>query len=115
MAKEFPQKLRAWILWEAGHRTPKSMRRRGSISERTAEKYIADFRRGGTWERNPYPQRYKPKQAPKVVNKVTKKAKGQKRINSLASIAKFAGVSPSQARINRMKMTIENEGNLLKY
>ena len=44
MTKKMSQKLVAWVLWNAGHRSPAPMKRRGSIPERTARSYIADFR-----------------------------------------------------------------------
>jgi len=41
------QKLRAWILWEAGYRTTKSLFRRGKIPIRSGECYKEEFRNGG--------------------------------------------------------------------
>jgi len=61
------QKLRAWVLWEAGHRTAKSLLRRGKIPIRSGERYVAEFRNGGNWKRKAYPQRIKPKRSPRVI------------------------------------------------
>ena len=45
MVKVINQKLRALVLWEAGHQTPESMLRRGKIPKRSAERYIASIRK----------------------------------------------------------------------
>lgn len=98
------QKLRAWILWEAGHRTPKSLFRRGKIPIRSGERYIAEFKADGNWERKLYRQRIKPKQNATIVRKVITKARNRKKIYSLKKIGRSAGVSPKTAqRILRLK------------
>lgn len=88
------QKMRAWVLWEAGHCTPKSMLRRGKIPIRSAERYITEFRDGGNWERKPYSKRTKPQQTRRIIRKVVTKAKDRKRIHSLRHIGRHARVSP---------------------
>ena len=47
---EIPQKRVAKVLWDAGFRSPRSMKRRGNIPERSAERYIQCFKQGGDFE-----------------------------------------------------------------
>ena len=46
MVREISGPVRAQVLWDAGHMTPKSMMRRGNIPERSAERYIQKLKRG---------------------------------------------------------------------
>jgi len=94
---EISQKVRAWILWEAGHRTAKSMFRRGKILIRKAERYIADFRKGLDWKRKSYPPRIKRKQTKTIFQKVERKAQNRRRAQSLRSIATSNQISPTTA------------------
>ena len=79
MAREIYQAVRAEVLWDAGHRTPKSMKRRGNIPERSAERYIAKLRRGESLERKKRkkqkPSEKKTKTVRKVINKLSRKGK----------------------------------------
>jgi len=60
-------KLRAWILLEASHRTAKSLFRRGEIPIRSGERYVAEFRDGGNWQKKEYLKRIIPKQSPQII------------------------------------------------
>ena len=51
MVREISGAVRAQVLWDAGHRTPKSMKRRGNIPVRSAERYIQKLKRGESLER----------------------------------------------------------------
>lgn len=84
---EICQKLRAKVLWDAGHRTPKSMFRRGNIPERSAKRYISAFRHGQYHTRKPYPKRVKVAQKRAVVQRVVRKAQTRKRFYSLRDMA----------------------------
>lgn len=92
------QKMRAWVLWEAGHRTAKSMLRRGKIPIRSAERYISEFRDGGDWRRKDYSPRVKPQQTKKKIRKVVIKARSRKKIYSLKQMGRYADVSPRTAK-----------------
>ena len=76
---EITQKMRAFVLWEAGHRNPKSMLRRGKIPIRSAERYISEFRDGENWERKPYSKRTKPQQTRRIIRKFLQKPKTEER------------------------------------
>lgn len=95
---EITQKARAMVLWEAGHRTAKSMLRRGKIPIRSAERYIADFRKGLDWRRKNYPQRVKRKQTTPIVKKVIRQAQDRRRVHSLRQIAAKNQICPATAR-----------------
>lgn len=99
MVREIPQKTIAKVLWNAGHKTPKSMLRRGNIPVRSAKRYIAAFKRGESHERKPYKTRTKSKQNGKVNRKVIEKIQNKKRIYSLRQMGTSANVSHEQARI----------------
>jgi len=98
MVKEIPQTLRAQVLWEAGHRTQKSMKRRGGIPERSAERYIAKLRRGESLERESYSTRTKHAQTPQIIRKVIRKVSDTKKGHSLKQLAVYAGVSKETVR-----------------
>ena len=93
MVKEIPQKVRAKVLWDAGFRTPASMKKRGKIPERSAARYISLFKEEATWERSPYPQRAKPSRRPEIVRKVIAKVRNPRKAESLRSIGKACNVS----------------------
>lgn len=93
METEIPQKLRAQVLFEAGHRTPKSLERRGGIPERTARRYIAEFNEGGDWTRKEYTPRLKRKQSPRIIKKVIVKAVQRTKAYSSRGIGHDVGAS----------------------
>ena len=62
MTREIPQKTVAKVLSDIGCRTPGSMKRRANIPERSAERYIKEFREGGDHKRKKYTPRGKTKQ-----------------------------------------------------
>ena len=43
---KIPQKTVAKVLWDAGFRSPGSMKRRGNIPQRSDERYIQCFKKG---------------------------------------------------------------------
>jgi hypothetical protein len=51
MTKEIPQKVRAKVLFDAGYRTPRLLTKLGKIPERSAERYVSQFRKGQDHER----------------------------------------------------------------
>ena len=59
MVKAIPKKVRAKVLWDAGHKTPKLMLRRGNIPIRSAQRYIADFKIDGSQQKKEYKKRAK--------------------------------------------------------
>jgi hypothetical protein len=67
MVREISASVRAEVLWDAGHRTPKSLMRRGNIPLRTAERYISKLRKGESLERKQYTRRAKPSKTPQLV------------------------------------------------
>ncbi|KAL4500720.1 hypothetical protein ABPG72_019954 [Tetrahymena utriculariae] len=67
--------VKAEVLYQAGHRTPGSMKRRGNIPIRSAQRYISKLSKGQSLDRKPYKNRKKPKQNPTIVKKVIAKAK----------------------------------------
>lgn len=93
MEIEVPQKTLAKILWNAGHRTTSSLGKRGKIPERTARRYIAEFKAGGTDKRKPYAPRKKTVSTTKLVGKVIRKAKDRAHIWSSRSIGVSENVS----------------------
>ena len=54
MVREIPQKTVAKVLWDIGFRSPGTMKRRASIPQRSAERYIKEFREGGEHTRKKY-------------------------------------------------------------
>lgn len=95
MVKGISQKHKAWILWEAGITSPKTLSRKGKIPERTARSYVNDFKAGKTWERKPYSPRQKTKVCPKVIRQIFNKALCRTRIYSAREIAAAVGISHS--------------------
>lgn len=91
--KGISQKHKAWILWKAGHRTPGALKRKADIPERSGQRYIADFKSGGSWERNAYSPRAQKKTAPKIARKVIQKSRCRTRIYSTRQIGASVGVS----------------------
>ena len=61
MGKEITQKMRVKVLWDAGFRSPSSMWRYGKIPQRSAERYIQEFKNDGDHNRKYYSPREKPK------------------------------------------------------
>ena len=98
MTKEIPQKVRVKVLWDAGFRSPGSLKRRGKIPEGSAFCYISEFKNGGYHNRKYYPKRKKPSQAVQVVRKVLKKAKDRKKIRSLRDIEREVGIGKDSVR-----------------
>ena len=98
MTKGLTQKMRAWVLWEAGFRSASSMERCGKISERSARRYITEFQSGGGWERNEYSPRTKTKQTPKVAKKVIQKAKCRRKVYTSREIGASVGISHTQVQ-----------------
>lgn len=92
MTGKIPQKIRAQVLWEAGHRTAKSMKRRGGIPVRSAERYIKDLKEGKSLERKPTPSRSNPRNRSNLAKKVIRKVKA-KEAQSLRDLANATGVS----------------------
>ena len=78
MVREISASVRAEVLWDAGHRTPKSLMRRGNIPLRTAERYISKLRKGESLECKQYTRRAKPSKTPQLVRKVIKKANNRR-------------------------------------
>lgn len=93
MNEKISQKVRAKVLWDAGHRTPASMKRRGNIPERSAKRYIADFKEGGSHERKAYTPRKKEKKNSRLVEKMIKKAKERGKVYSSRDIAALVNTS----------------------
>lgn len=96
MTDNIPQKLRAKVLWDAGHRTPGSLKRRGGIPESSAKRYIAAFKAGESHERKPYTPRKKEKKDSRLVQKIIKRAERRDKIYTSREIGTFAGVSHMQ-------------------
>ena len=128
MAKGISQKQKAWILWEARHRTWGALKRKGNIPERTARRYIADFKAGGSWERNIYSPRTKKKTAPKIARKVIQKSKCRIKIHSSRDIGASLGISHSTVQrilkfkgisfksyCKRLPLTEERRKNRVKF
>ena len=99
MTREIPQKTVAKVLWDIGFRSPGSMKRRADIPQRSAERYIKQFREGQSHQRKKYSRRVKHQQSPQILRKTIRKARDRRKIHSLREIGKEAGVSHTQARI----------------
>ena len=56
--REIPQKTVAKVLWDAGFKSPGSIKRRGNIPQRSAERYIQCFKKGGDHNRKNYNFRF---------------------------------------------------------
>jgi hypothetical protein len=95
---DIPQRVRAKVLWDGGHRTAKALETRGKIPQRTGRLYISEFNRGEDHNRRPYSKRNNPKQTPKIVAKVLKKARDRDKIYSLRDIGTSTGVCAETAR-----------------
>jgi hypothetical protein len=98
MVQKIPQKLRAKILYEAGHKTPASLKRRGKIPIRSGSRYISEFNKGGSWERKPYKPRGNIKERSKLTKKIVRKARDRKKIWSSREIASSIGTSDTFVR-----------------
>ena len=59
MVNGISNNVRAQVLWDAGHRTPKSMERRGNMPERSVERYIKELREGRSLEKKNIKQEQK--------------------------------------------------------
>ena len=79
MQIEIPKKERAKSLYDAGQRTPIAISRGAGVSDRTARRYIKEFKEGGSHERKPYPRKMI-KRTSKLERKVLKKARDRRQI-----------------------------------
>ena len=133
--REIPQKTVAKVLWDAGFKSPGSMKRRGNIPQRSAERYIQCFKEGGDHNRKNYSSRRTSTESQKVKRKVIEKASNRGKIqtarnedlpktpNALKkSIKKHWNaidieflMSFLDSMPNRMEMLIENEGSKINY
>src|SRR5688572_18913322 len=93
MVNKIPQKLRAFVLWESGHKTVSALKRFGKIPERTGARYIAEFNHGGTWERNDYPKREKLIESPELMRKVIKKMANPKKPQTSRTVGSSVNLS----------------------
>lgn len=128
MTKQFSQKQKAWILYEAGNRTSIALQRAGKIPKRSADRYLSEFRSGGSWERNAYSPRAKTKSAPRVARKVIQKSKRRTKVLSTRQIGASVGISHTlvqkilksegisyQAYGRRLLLTEERKRNRVKF
>lgn len=85
-------------MWEAGHRTAKSMLRRGGIPLRSAERYISLLKNGDSLERKVNKSRKKFVETPHIVKKVIRKVENKKVVPSLRKIALSTGISHTSTK-----------------
>lgn len=128
MEIEMTPKMKAKALYDSGVTTPKAIASRAGVCERTAYRYIASFKAGGSHERKKYKTREKPKQTSKLVQKVLRKAKERRHIWSSRAIAASAGMSHTtactvmknkgvkyQSYKKQLKLTQENMETRLRF
>ena len=98
MEIELSKKERAKAIYDTGQRTANAMIRGAQVSERTAYRYLAEFKTGGGVERKKYKTRANTKRTSKLVKKVMRKAKDRRRIWSTRAIGSSCGISHITAR-----------------
>ncbi|KAL4496952.1 hypothetical protein ABPG72_002108 [Tetrahymena utriculariae] len=95
MKQTISNKIKAVVLWEAGHKTPKSMKRRGNISIRSAARYISDIKKGIDILKQEKKENKKKQISPELKTKIIRKANSKLKVHSLNTISASVGVSKS--------------------
>jgi len=93
MQARISPKARAKALYDSGRTSVSQISRGASVSERTAYRYLAAFKKGETHERKNYPQRKNSKKTQDVVNEILRLARDRRRIWSSMAIASKVNLS----------------------
>ena len=98
MEIEISSKTKAKVLFDSGKTSAKQIAKQVKVSDRTAYRYLAEFKEGGTDKRKKYKKRNCPKRTSKLQKKVIQKAKDRQKIWSTREIGNACGISHTLAR-----------------